>query len=741
MAIFCFAFLNRAVILFHNENPPSSDIGFHGSIINLILDEGKLPSWNPYHMGGEPLVTPPGFHFFVSVLILLTGMPLLFAQLVTATFFSSFLVFPAYLVSRRIWRNYSAGLLAAIFAAVSALSIEMISWGGYSNIVSLTLIILIFYIFLSYIDLQSHFHLLIGTLLFGSLIITHTFTLFVFFPIFILYLLFLLLKKLQKIREIKFLDTLRFFTVSGALGILIVSPWILSVLSFYTGTSVEGVLFGGMEDNRYLILAHRSVDPMILTLIIVLIPMFFMLKASRKKYFDSESLLLVAWFLVPIVMTQAYIFGIVTDYSRFIYFINFPGTIILSAGLFYLFRYTSIAINKFSRIKWNKIKQAVPTIIFTASIFIFIFLTPWFILPHESLEWVDFYTTVRKPEATSLEWIKTRTPESSVLVADHFYGWWLSGIGKRTTLSAASLEYLLYPHELEVAKTAQLILDTNYYFDNDLIQVRDDGVYVSEKDTEFGVELRSGESSPIFNIKEIGVVFWYMIYTNRTEINGIQTVAEMETVGKPTMIRDENSAAFSVQYEDELFIVNRTLIVKQGERFAELSYEIDVKDSQTELYHVLLTTYVGEGSLTFDESNSWYGFYYWDQICGQMIFEGDFPAHIEYIEVEPKRIETPFEYQIRQNTINIKVLIGVFDAQDLLWRDEVEEKYLEFLASPEKNETRAPLLVWDYQEILEKYGVSFVVCRDQQVYLKFYENPNFRLLFNNGKVSIFQVVK
>ncbi|MCZ2807740.1 MAG: hypothetical protein O2V44_00135, partial [Candidatus Bathyarchaeota archaeon] len=89
-AIFIVAFLFRVGVLFHSEYPPSSDIGFHSSIINLILDDGKLPLWNPYHMGGEPLGTPPGYHLFASLIILFTGMPLLVAQLLIAAFFSSF---------------------------------------------------------------------------------------------------------------------------------------------------------------------------------------------------------------------------------------------------------------------------------------------------------------------------------------------------------------------------------------------------------------------------------------------------------------------------------------------------------------------------------------------------------------------------------------------------------------------------------------------------------------------------
>jgi hypothetical protein len=739
LAIFSFAFLFRVAVIFHNEYPPSSDIGFHSSIINLILDEGELPRWNSYHMGGEPLATPPGFHFFVSILILLTGMPLLFAQLITAAFFSSFIVFPAYLVSKKMWRSHSAGFLAALFATISALSIEMVSWGGYANVVSLALIVVIFYLFLKELDQPSHFDLLMGMLLFGSLILTHTFSLFVFFPILILYFVSLLIGKALKLENIELRKTLRFFTVSVASGILAVSPWLLRVFSFYMGASAEGVLLGGMEDNRNLILANRSVDVIILTLLVVLIPAFFMFKASRKTYADNGSLLLVAWFLVPVVMTQAYIFGVFVDYSRFMYFIDFPGILIISAALFYLFRYTSIAINKVPRIKWNSVKKLVSALVFIASLFAFIVVSPWSIFPDEAIERVNFYTTLYKPEATAMEWIQNRTPESSVFVADHLYGWWLSGVGKRTTLSAASSEFLLYSHEVEVAKSAQLLFDTNYYFDNGLIQIRDNGGYVSEKDIEFSIELGSGESFPIFYSKEEGVVFWYVIYSNGREVNGIRTVAEMEMVGTPVITKDENSVTLRVQYEDELFAVNRTLILKRGERFAELSYDIEVKDFQTNLYQVWLNLYVGEGNMTYNEPISWYGLYYGNQMCGQVIFPRDLPSQIKHIEKDP-RVETLFVYQ-RPRTLNIKTLIGVFDAQGLSWPDEVEEKYFEFLASPHEQETTAPLSVWNYTEMIKKYDVSYVVCRDQKIYPKFWEDPNFRFVFNSGNVAVFQVVK
>ena len=692
-------------------------------------------------MGGETLATPPGFHFFVSIFILLTGAPLILAELATAAFFSSIIVFPAYLVSRKLWRSHSAGIIAAFFAAVSALSIEMLSWGGYTNIISLYLIIIILYLFFKDITQPSRRHLLVGALLSGSLIITHTFSLFVFFPTLGLYFVLLLAKKFLKQENIEVQKKLGFFAVSFVLGAVMILPWLLRVFNFYLVASTEGALTGGL-DNKEIILANRTVAPIIIALVIVVIPAIFMLRASRRKYFDSKGLLLIAWFIVPVIMTQAHIFGIYTDYSRFMYFIDFPGILIISAGLFYLSRYTLIAVRRIQKINgWHKIKKIMHIQIFTASIFIFIILSPWSIFPDEAMERVNFYTTIQKPEATALEWIKDSTPANSVLVADHLYGWWLSGIGERTTLSATSPEFLIYAHELEVAKAANLLFDTNYYIDNSLIQVRDNGGYVSEKDTEFSIELRNGKSFPIFNIQEVGVVFWYIQHTPEREVNVIRTLAEIETVGTPTIIKDENSTTLIVQYEDELFTVNRTIVVKRGARFAELSYDIGVKNIQTNLYHIWLTLYVGDGSITFDESSSWFGFYYRNQVFGQVIFQRDIPSNIKYEEKEPKRVEVMFIYP-GQRTINIKTLIGVFDAYNLSWPNEVKEKYLEFLTAPEEKEMiDVPLVAWEYMEMIKEYDVSFVVCRTQEAYLKFSENPNFQLIYNSKDITVFQVNK
>ena len=712
-------------------------------------------------MGGQILPTPPGFHFFVSILILFSGLPLLFAQLLTAALFSSVIVFPAFLFSKRIWGNTNAGVLAAFFAAVSALSLEMISWGGYTNVVSLALIVTIMYLFLRDMDKPSIFNLLMGTLLFGGLILTHTFSLFILFPVLILYFIFLFIGKVWKFNDLNFLKKLRFFIVSGGLGISVISPWLFRVFGFYVGASSEGSFLGGVPDNRNLILANRTVDSMILALFVALIPTFFLFKAYRKQYWDSKSLLIVAWFLVPLVMTHAYIFGVFVDYSRFMYFIDFPGIIIISAGLLYLFSYTSKKLTKVTRLYGNSAKNIIPVFVFTVILFVFVLISPWSIIPNAAQQRADFYSTIQQPEYTTIEWLRNKTPESAVLVADHLYGWWLSGISKRATLSAAGLEFLLYAHEMQVASNSGLLLDTDYYFDNGLIQVRDDGPYISRHNPLFSEETLSGEVVPVFYFQDNETLInfesfdYRKITTAITETRnasflklvtetGNLTLSEMEII--ETSIAKDELSNLTVLRENNLFTVNKTLQVNQGKGSADLSYEITAKNN-TNLSSINFRIYAPSfENLTYTNTTttSIIRAFNSNKKVGGQIHTTSVPDSI----VSPKNYTNcaEVEYVLSNPTfkgITVRFHIEVFDPASLSDED-FEELFLliedqKFAYSPTEEATDDPMYIWDYAEMIENFNVTHVICRDERIFSKFSQDPLFQFVLNSGKVAVFQV--
>jgi hypothetical protein len=732
--IFVVAFLFRIVVIFHSGYPPSTDIGLNSNILNLILDEGKLPLWNPYQMGGEPLTNPPGYHLFASFIVLFTGMPVLAAQMLIAAFFSSFIVFPAYLFSKKIWRSSSAGFLTAFLVGVSSLSLNMLGWGGYANIIALSLISIIFYLFLKNNEHQCHLNFFIAALLFGSLLLTHLLSFFVLFSVLLLYIILLLVGNALKHTRTNSLKIVRFFLISILLGILFVSPWLLRVSSFYLDMASKGVFFGGMAENKTFLLTNRSVDTSILILSGAVVLMFFMFKASRGKYVDSESLLLITWYLVPLFLTQSYIVSIITDYTRFIYFVDFPSLTILSVVMSHLFRYVPVAIKKYAVGKWNRYEKNASKIAFPAILLVIYLISPFAINPMQAVVITNYYTTIKPPEANAMEWIQQRTANSAILVSDNLYGWWLSGVAKRSTLSAVSPQFLLYPNEITVGNSALMLLTTDYYIDNGLIQIREDGGYFVRYNPLFSIETSKGYPRDLFYFNEGEAT----IYFQQKNIRGTVDLSELKMTEARWVSIDKNSAVLAITRESNLFKIEKTLEVKRGVRFAELSYEIKTIDNQTSIGWINFILHTIEGNLVFNQSML--GLYDpYEKVCGQVIFKENYPEVKKYTTQGMTTIE--FLYTNEENSsIKITFLAGVFDAEKMTYQ-EVLKKYDEFLLNPQQITSNLSVTTWDYLEMIKSYNVSFVVCREQGIYPKFSMDPNFQVAYNNGAVAIFKVVE
>jgi hypothetical protein len=128
------------------------------------------------------------------------------------------------------------------------------------------------------------------------------------------------------------------------------------------------------------------------------------------------------------------------------------------------------------------------------------------------------------------------------------------------------------------------------------------------------------------------------------------------------------------------------------------------------------------------------------KVCGQIIFQEDLPAEIHYVEAGPTRIEMLYRHPLKQN-INIKMLVGVYDSENRTYHVQLNERYAELATNPLEKVTQDPLITWNYVDMMKEYDVSYVVCRDYRIYSKFSEDPQFRLIFNAGNVTVFQAVK
>ncbi len=146
--IFAFSFSYRMLLMHWETYPPGADIGLHESVIYSIIGSGNTNfAYNNYQMGGGLSLTFPGFHIFVSYVMMMTGMPDYLALSTVVSFFSSFIVLCAYLIAR-VFQGEAAALTVAFLAAISRFDIEMLLWGGFPNVVTLMLMPLAFYLFM-----------------------------------------------------------------------------------------------------------------------------------------------------------------------------------------------------------------------------------------------------------------------------------------------------------------------------------------------------------------------------------------------------------------------------------------------------------------------------------------------------------------------------------------------------------------------------------------------------------------
>ncbi len=183
LLIFVFSFIYRVVLMFWQSFPPGADIGLHASVINSITGSGNTNFlYDYFQMGGGQSLTFPGYHIFASAIMLMTGLTDYVAQALIVALFSSLIVLAAFLVTRAVWSE-SAAFIVAFLVAVSRFDIEMLMWAGYPNVITLLLIPVTFYLFLRRERFSLTPFLVSGSILVGSIFLTHSLSAAVFIGI------------------------------------------------------------------------------------------------------------------------------------------------------------------------------------------------------------------------------------------------------------------------------------------------------------------------------------------------------------------------------------------------------------------------------------------------------------------------------------------------------------------------------------------------------------------------------
>ena len=758
--IFIFAFIYRMLLMHRQVYPPGADIGLHNSIIHSITSTGNTDFlWNFYQMGGGLSLTFPGYHIFVSAIIQMTGLPECLALSVVVSFFSSVIVLCTFLITRVTWGE-STAIIAAFLVAVSRFDVEMLLWAGYPNAVTLLLIPLIFYLYLKRESFSLTSFLAVGTLLSSALFLTHSLSAVMFLGItFSTIIIGLVLSKRIGIPRMNLL----IWMMPVFIGAIVVSPFLFEVVPAYAVANVE-TFTGGVAGIRQALLSTRILPiEFVIPLFASLVFFFPFSKKYKNQFLSVPVILFTLWILIPMLFTQGYAIGLYIDYNRFLYFVILPIIILIALAIDHGAGFFSKAIHTYLSLtrKTQEIKREttesnsriLPRLsrnnIYAGFVIGFLLFSvlavPIFLNPLEGIRIQSFYQVMSDSRYEAMEWSQLNTSPDSIFVSDALYGWWFSGFAQRPTISAVDPQYLTLAREFEPAKIAKGILDTDYIIDNGLIQLREDGGYV-------------GRHNPMFLAKLNGTYFPYPFfhfsnYDNTIFLKNGDQVTSFDIIQLPVKeMRIENcseQATIMIRRSNDLFSLTQTTTVYSGMRFANMSILIESTQTNISFLNFFAILRTKDYFDCIEKENTIGIFEEKTKVLGQMIFVKNQPIAKKFSSALELR------YNLDGNRkAEIELFVG---ARGLLPEEqnrehfktqESKEKFLNVLIDENlssylgNDENSAVALeVFDYQKALKEWNISYVACRDRELYPKFTNDPSFRLVFINDDVAIFMVRK
>jgi len=757
--VLAFSFVYRMLLMHWATYPPGADIGLHESIIHSITASGNTNFlWNSYQMGGGLSLTFPGYHIFVSHIILITGLPDYLAHSLVVSFFSSLIVLCAFLITRKVWGEATA-FIVAVLVAISRFDVEMLMWGGYPNVIPLMLIPLIFYLYLERERFSLVPFIATTTLLSAAIFLTHSLSAVMFVGItFSTVVLVAIFSKRARVTKTRLLIWL----LPLFLGAILVSPFLAEAVPAYLGANAE-TFTGGVADIRLALLSTRVLPlEWVIPLLACVIFFFLFSKKYRGNFLTVPAFLLTLWIWIPMLFTQGYLVGLYTDYNRFLYYIILPVIILIAlgidhgAGFFARIIDTYLSFTKKtpqtitnatktrSRVRSHLTRKNIYAGFVLGFLMLSFLFVPIFLTPFQGVTIQSFYQTMTDPGYEAMQWARQNTPVGSVFVSDALYGWWFSGFAERPTLSAVDPQYLTLAREFEPAKVAKSLLDTDYMIDNGLIQVREDGGYI-------------GRHNPMFLAKLNWTYFPYSFLNFNNSKTRIQyridgslqfLYLDQLPVKEMRIENDTDHATIIVTKGNDFFNYTELTTVYKGSSFVNMTITIESAVNEVSLDWLDFTVN-SKGKVQALQNNTIALLDEGVKAFSQLIFNKEQP-NVDLVNPENPCIFA-LDYNLQGKAkVEIQMAISTYSVSDNLeiyQSQERKDQYFNHILTNNLNSYQeqipdSPSLdVFDYQKAVNNWNISYIACRDSEIIPKFAKDPAFSLVFINNDVAIFMVKK
>ncbi|MEM3612934.1 MAG: hypothetical protein QXQ85_03805 [Candidatus Bathyarchaeia archaeon] len=429
----------------------------------LGADYGAYLKWvdvlRGFDVVGKGLRYPP-------IYPLLLGFPLLFldevnALIVCAAFIFSVIVFPYFLLARKIFGRGIFSIISSLLIVFNTLYSEMIGWGGNANMLALVFLACFLIFWINCIrDIESLRDRFLSAF-FISLTVGSHYLAAAYLLLFFLIFLFLLLVLWCKNREDKnILNFAKSTLIIGLMGSALCVPYISSYTHILNSAALRETNLS-LADQRTLIYLFCFPWENLFTAILLFLGIIGVLILIRED--KLLGMTLAALFIsgcLPIFFTL--------HPARWVFFWPIP----LFLGVPIFVKKLLLKLRGFNRFK-KLLSLASLIALISASIFISI---PYL------FSQVSRFKILTPQLLGALDYLRNGTPADSIIATSgpykrggegggHCYGWWVEGYADRKCVATAYLRFLTYYDEREAAQKANILFSGTDVLLNDFVMV------------------------------------------------------------------------------------------------------------------------------------------------------------------------------------------------------------------------------------------------------------------------------
>jgi len=439
------------------------------AILGVFLrDQGRLePMWQE-----APFQYPPLFFAMLATTMYLLGDPIL--SIKSAALICLF-IFPLAMfdLSKKVFRNHFAGVVAAWLSAFYPLFLEFVGWGGYPNILGFASLAAAFHCILRYVEERSLEHGGVASVSIVIVVLTHHLTSLVLLGTLMLWTVFSVGYRGSERREVA---VLLLTALSTSIAYRLLFAWPFDFV-FYNEAAYYRL-------RAWVDLSWVFKSPVLSVVFSIALLVSIPSLVDRMRAEGIKSRFLGAWLLTPLIGTQGYMLRITLDYNRIFFFFFQPLMIMVSACA------SSINTKEIANPSWRnaqsplafvkslKAKQFVQMISLSIAVLLVASNTVQGLDTVRNINhWYDsqdFYGDDESGKYGAVDWLRNHSRIEDVVIAEEPIGRWIEGVSQRKVLLYTPPQFLFMKGELEREYAARALLTSQY-------GIRSDDVWIFEQ--------------------------------------------------------------------------------------------------------------------------------------------------------------------------------------------------------------------------------------------------------------------